>query len=115
MARVKGGKISQKRRKHLLEYTKGFRWGRKSKKRRAREAFFHAKTYAYRDRRNKKRDRRRLWQIQIGAAAKSLDISYSRLIHNLKTKKIEIDRKMLAKLAQSHPEIFQEIVQKSKE
>ncbi|MBI4359420.1 MAG: 50S ribosomal protein L20 [Candidatus Nealsonbacteria bacterium] len=114
MARVKGGKISQKRRKNILRQTKGFRWGRKSKLRLAKEAIFHAGRYAFRDRRAKKREFRRLWQIKIGAAAKSLGFSYSRLQHGLKQKNIEIDRKILSQLAQKHPEIFRQIVETAK-
>ncbi|PIP18217.1 MAG: 50S ribosomal protein L20, partial [Parcubacteria group bacterium CG23_combo_of_CG06-09_8_20_14_all_35_6] len=64
--------------------------------------------------RKKKRDFRRLWQIKIGAAAKNLGTSYSRLIHSLKQKNIEIDRKILAELAEKHMEIFKEIVEKNK-
>jgi len=114
MARVKGGKTRKKRRRNVLKQTKGYRWGRKSKLRQAKEAILHAGRHAYRDRRKKKRDFRRLWQIKIGAAAKDLGISYSRFVHNLKQKNIEIDRKILAELAEKRPEIFKEIVEKSK-
>lgn len=114
MARVKRGKTAHKRRKHLLKYTKGFRWGRKAKYRAAKEALLHAWTYAYRDRRTKKRNFRRLWQQQIGAACKELGISYSKFIYGLKKNKIELDRKILAELARSQPEIFQKIVAKIK-
>lgn len=114
MARVKGGKTSQKRRTHLLKYTRGFRWGRKSKVRAAKEALFHAGTYAFRDRRNKKRDFRRLWQIKIGAAARELGLSYSKLMDGLKKKNILLDRKILAILAEKHPDVFREIVEKVK-
>lgn len=114
MSRVKGGKQSQKRRKNLLEYTKGFRWGGKSKIKRAKEALFHAGTYAFRDRRAKKRDFRALWQIKIGAQSKALGISYSRLIHGLKQKNIALDRKILSQLAEKHPEIFKEIAERTK-
>lgn len=115
MARVKGGVASQKRRKHLLAYTKGFRWGRKSKLRQAKEALFHAGRYAWRDRRAKKRDFRRLWQIKINAAAKTSGLSYSQFIHDLKQKKIGLDRKILSQLAEKYPEIFQEVVKKAQE
>ncbi len=115
MARVKGGVASQKRRKHLLAYTKGFRWGRKSKVRQAKEALFHAGRYAWRDRRAKKRDFRRLWQIKINAAAKTSGLPYNQLIHALKQKKIGLDRKILSQLAEKHPEIFQEVVKKARE
>jgi len=98
----------------LLKYTKGFRWGRKSKLRAAKEALLHAWTYAYRDRRNKKREFRRLWQIQINAACREHGLSYSKFIYGLKQKKIELDRKILATIAQNHPEIFTKIVEEIK-
>lgn len=96
-----------------MEYTKGFRWGGKSKIKRAKEALFHAGKYAFRDRRAKKRDFRALWQIKIGAESRTLGISYSRLIHGLKQKNIILDRKILAQLAEKHPEIFKEVVNQS--
>jgi large subunit ribosomal protein L20 len=111
MARVKGGKISQKRRRHLLAYTKGYRWGRKSKVRRAKEAIFHAFKYAYRDRRNKKRDFKALWQTKISAACQSRGSSYSRFLNNLKKKNILLDRKMLSVMAENYPEIFEAVWQ----
>lgn len=111
MARVKRGTIKTKRRKHILEYTKGFRWGRKNKLRLAREALFHAWTYAYRDRKVKKREKRKLWQIQIGAALKEFGISYSRFIHLLKQNNIQLDRKILASLASQYPNTFKIIVE----
>jgi len=114
VVRVKSGKISHKRREKLLKYTKGFRWGRKSKLRAAKEALLHAWTYAYRDRRNKKREFRRLWQIQINAACREHGLSYSKFIHALKQKKIELDRKVLATIVQKHPEIFTKIVEEIK-
>ena len=98
----------------MLKYTKGFRWGRKSKLRAAKEALLHAWTYAYRDRRNKKREFRRLWQIQINAACREHGLSYSKFIYGLKQKKIELDRKILATIAQNHPEIFTKIVEEIK-
>ncbi len=114
MVRVKRGKIAHKRRKHLLKYAKGFRWGRKTKYRQAKEALYHAWEYAYRDRRTKKRDFRKLWQVQISAACRQADISYNKFIHGLKKKKIELDRKILANLAKNHPQIFEKIVGKVK-
>jgi len=114
MPRVKGGKISQKRRKHLLEYVKGFRWGRKAKVRAAKEALLHAWTYAFRDRKAKKRDFRQLWQIQINAAVRPLGLNYGRFINGLRKNKIGLDRKILSQLAQKQPEIFQQIVEKAK-
>ncbi|TSC75854.1 MAG: 50S ribosomal protein L20 [Parcubacteria group bacterium Gr01-1014_30] len=106
--------MAHKRRKYLLSHVKGFRWGRKAKYRLAKDALLHAWTYSFRDRRTKKRNFRRLWQQQIGAACKQFGISYSKLVHYLKRNKIELDRKILATLAQSHPEIFKKIVEKVK-
>lgn len=114
MVRVKGGKFSQKRRKHLLEHAKGFEFGRKSKYRAAKEALMHAWEYSYRDRKKKKSDFRRLWSIQINAACRPLGLSYSKFIDALKKNKIEIDRKILSQLAQKNPEIFEKIFQKIK-
>ena len=114
MVRVKRGKIAHKRRKHLLKYAKGFRWGRKTKYRQAKEAIYHAWEYAYRDRRTKKRDFRKLWQVQISAACRQLGIFYSKFIYGLKKNKIELDRKILANLARNHPKIFEKIVERVK-
>jgi len=114
MVRVKKGKTAHKRRKRLLKHTKGFRWGRKSKYRSAKEALMHAWTYAYRDRRTKKREFRKLWQIKINAACRKKGLSYSRFIHNLKEKKIELDRKILATLVEDYPKIFEKIVEEVK-
>jgi len=114
MVRVKKGKAAHKRRKHLLKYAKGFRWGRKSKYKLAKDALRHAWSYAYRDRRTKKREFRRLWQIKINAAVRNLGLTYSKFINLLKKNKIEVDRKILAELALNHPEIFEKIVKQVK-
>lgn len=114
MVRVKRGKTAHKRRKRLLKQVKGFKWGRKTKYRQAKEALYHAWTYAYRDRKVKKREFRKLWQIQIGAACRNLGLSYNKFIHQLKEKKIGLDRKILAQLAKEKPEIFKKIVEKTK-
>ncbi len=114
MVRVKRGTIAHKRRKNLLKYAKGFKWGRKSKFRAAKEALMHAWSYAYRDRRRKKREFRTLWQVQINAACRESDLSYSKFIAGLKKNKIELDRKILSQLAKNHPEIFKQIVEKAK-
>lgn len=113
MVRVKRGKTARKRRKNLLKYTKGFRWGRKSKYRLAKEALLHAWSYAFRDRKVKKRERRALWQTKISAACKEHGLSYSKFIHSLKLAKIELDRKILAQLAQEKPEVFKKIVEEA--
>lgn len=114
MVRVKRGKTARKRKKHLLKYTKGFKWGRKSKYRAAKEALLHAWSHAYKERKRKKREFRKLWQTQISAACQNLGISYSKFIFGLKKNKIAIDRKILADLAKSHPKIFEKIVEKVK-
>jgi len=114
MVRVKRGTITHKRRERLLKHTKGFRWGRKSKYRLAKEALFHAWTHAYFDRKKKKRDFRALWQTQINAACRQHGLSYSKFIHGLKENRIEFDRKILAQLAQNQPEIFEKIIEKAK-
>jgi len=114
MVRVKRGKTSHKRRKHLLKHAKGFRWGRKAKYKMAKEAIFHAWRYAYRDRKVKKREFRKLWQIQINAACRQYGIPYNKFIAGLKKNKIELDRKILSGLAQNYPQIFEKIVENVK-
>ncbi len=114
MARVKRGKAAHKKRKRILKQTKGFKWGRKTHYRLAKDALRHAWTHAYRDRKRKKRDFRQLWESQISAACRQHEISYSRFINALKKNKIDLDRKMLSQLAQEHPHIFKKIVEKVK-
>ena len=113
MPRVKRGTTANKRRKNVLKHTKGFRWGRKSKYRLAKQALQKAWTYAYRDRKVKKRDFRRLWQVQISAATKQYGLSYNKFIAGLKKNKIGLDRKILAQLAQEHPEVFKTIIEQA--
>lgn len=114
MVRIKRGTVSLKRRRKVLKQTKGFKWGRKSKERAAKEALLHAYTHTFNDRRKKKGVFRRLWQIKINAAARQNDISYSKLIDLLKKGEIKIDRKILANLAEHKPEVFKEIIEKAK-
>jgi large subunit ribosomal protein L20 len=114
MPRVKRGKTHLKKRKKLLRQVKGYMWGRKSKIKLARVAALKAGVYAYRDRRVKKREARKLWQIQINAASRLHGLNYSKFIHGLKTAKIELDRKILADLAQNHPVVFAKIVEQAK-
>ena len=114
MSRVKRGTMVRKKHKKLLKLTKGYRHGRKNLVKRAREAIFKAGQYAYRDRRAKKRDFRQLWIIQINAACKLNDIKYSTFMNGLKKAKIELDRKILADLAQNEPEEFTKLVEKVK-
>lgn len=114
MPRVKRGTTTRAKHKSLLSKTRGFRHGRKNLVRMARQADQKAGQYAYRDRRAKKRDFRRLWIIQINAACRQNDIKYSTFIKALKDKKIELDRKVLADIAENNPEEFSKIVQKVK-
>jgi len=114
MPRVKRGVMAHKKREKTLKYVKGFKWGRKSKERAAKEALLHAWTHAFKGRKQKKRDFRGLWQIKISAATKSLGLSYSRFIGGLKKFNIELDRKVLSDLAENNPEIFTSVVNVAK-
>jgi large subunit ribosomal protein L20 len=114
MVRIKRGISAHKHRKNVLKDAKGFRWGRSKKYKAAKEALAHAWTYAFRDRKTKKRNFRQLWQIQIGAGCKEQGISYSKFIYALKKNKIELDRKVLSELRKENPEIFKKIVEKVK-
>lgn len=114
MTRVKRGVAAHKRRKKVIKQAKGFKWGRKTKYKLAKDALRHAWTYAYRDRRTKKRDFRRLWQIKINAASRENGLSYSQFIDKLKKANIELDRKILAHLAEKQPEIFKKVIDKIK-
>lgn len=113
MPRVKKGVHALKRRRKVLKQTKGFRHGRKSKERAANEALVHAGTYAFAHRKDKKSDFRKLWNIKINATSRENGLSYSRLIDALKKANIELDRKILADLAQNHPEIFKKIMEQA--
>ncbi len=113
MVRVKRGKISVKKREKILRYTKGFKWGRKSKERLAREALLHAWTHAFEGRKLKKRDFRRLWQTKIKAALNQKGVKYNEFIHCLKSKNINLNRKTLAQLAEFYPKVFEAVIQES--
>lgn len=102
-----------KRRRNVLKQTKGFRFGRKSKERMAREALLHAGTHAYRDRKKKKSTMRQLWNIKINAAVRPAGISYSKFIGQLKKQNIALDRKILSQLAEKHSEIFSKVLEKA--
>ncbi len=114
MTRVKRGVTKHKKRERLLKATKGFKWGRKNKKSVAKEALLHAYSHAFRGRKEKKRNFRRLWNVRINAGARQNDTTYGELIHILKEKNIELDRKVLAGLAKDEPEIFAKIVEEAK-
>ena len=111
MPRVKRSVMHLKKRRTLMRAAKGYRWGRKNIIRLARPAVLKAGAYAYRDRRNKKRAARGLWQIKINAAAREHGLSYSALMGKLKAAKIGLDRKILATLAEHHPQVFAKIVE----
>lgn len=111
MPRVKRGTVAHKKREKILKLTKGYRWGRKSKERAAKEALLHGLSRMFKGRKEKKRDYRRLWQVQLGASAKEHGMKYSQFISALKKKDIKLDRKILADLAQNHPEVFKKIVE----
>jgi large subunit ribosomal protein L20 len=104
--RVKRGVKARKRRKKILKLAKGYRGGRSKLYRSAADAVDKALQYAYRDRRARKRDFRRLWISRINAAARLHDLSYSRFIQGLKRAQVEVDRKILADLAISDPDGF---------
>jgi len=114
MTRVKRGTAHVKRRKNLLEDAKGYRWNRKNLFREAKQAVIKAGSYAYRDRRAKKRTARALWITRINIASRDLGIKYSQLIKNLVERKIEIDRKVLSQMAVENPEIFAKFIEKVK-
>ena len=109
--RVKRGFKSRHRHKKILKLAKGYRGGRSKLFRTAADSVDKALGYAYRDRRARKRDFRRLWIARINAAARMNDLSYSRLIHGLKQANVELDRKVLAELAVSDPQGFARLAQ----
>ncbi len=110
MARVKRGIMTHKRHKKLMKQAKGYRGARSRHYKVAHEAVMHALAYAYRDRRHRKRDFRRLWIMRINAAARLNGTTYSRLVAGMKQAGIEIDRKMLADLAVRDPKAFSDVV-----
>ena len=110
MPRVKRGVNATKHRKNVLKHTKGYRWSRKSKERAAKEALLHAWTHAFAGRKNKKRVFRQLWNVKINAAVRAEGMNYSQFIAALKKKKVMLDRKVLADLAEHEPETFKKVV-----
>ena len=110
MSRVKRGNIARKRRNKILSLAKGFRGGNKNLFRTANQRVMKALCNAYRDRRRRKRDFRRLWIARINAASRINGTTYSKLLNNLKNADIIINRKMLAQLALNEPKCFEEIV-----
>ena len=110
MTRVKKGVHALKRRRSVLKQTKGFRHGLRSKERQAKDALLHAGNYAFAHRKDKKSHNRTLWNIKINAGTRELGMSYSKLIGALKKNKIELDRKILADLAENNPETFKKVL-----
>jgi len=115
VSRVKRSVHARKKRRATLERTKGYRGQAKSSYKRAKEALLKADSYAYRDRRNRKRDFRRLWIVRINAAARQEGMSYSQFMHGLKEAGIEVDRKVLADIAVRDPEMFRRFAEKARE
>ncbi|MCM8780484.1 MAG: 50S ribosomal protein L20 [Candidatus Omnitrophica bacterium] len=114
MAKVKHSVATHKRKKKILYQAEGF-WGDRSKQfQQARRALMHALVYAYRDRRNKKRQFRRLWIIRINAACRQAGITYNRFINGLKKAKVRLDRKILADLAVTDNRAFEKLVEIAK-
>ncbi len=112
--RVKTGFVRRRRHKKLLKQARGFYSGRRKHFRKAKEQLERSLVYAYRDRRQKKRDFRQLWITRINAACRLNDISYSRFIHGLKKANIELDRKILADMAMNDPEAFAKVAEAAK-
>ena len=114
MPRVKTGTVRRARHKKILKMAKGFYSGRRKHFRKAKEAVEHALVYAYRDRRQKKRDFRKLWIIRINAACRLNGLNYSKFMNGLKLAEIELDRKILADMAMNDSESFASLVESAK-
>ncbi|MCF6408727.1 50S ribosomal protein L20 [Pseudalkalibacillus salsuginis] len=115
MPRVKGGYVTRRRRKRVLKLAKGYFGAKHKLFKVAQQQVFKSLRYAYRDRRQKKRDFRKLWITRINAAARLNGISYSRMMHGLKQAGIDVNRKMLAELAINDEKAFSELANKAKD
>jgi large subunit ribosomal protein L20 len=115
MTRVKRSVHARKKRREVLERAKGFRGEANSSYKRAKEAVMKADAYAYRDRRNRKRDFRRLWITRINAAARAEGMTYATFIHGLQQAGVELDRKVLADIAVRDPETFRRFADRARE
>ncbi|MCI8394356.1 MAG: 50S ribosomal protein L20 [Bacilli bacterium] len=115
MARVKGGSVSKNRRRKVLKQAKGYFGSKHRLYKTAQEQLFHSGAYAYRDRKQNKRNFRRLWITRINAACRMNDISYSKFMNGLSIAGIEVNRKMLSELAIDNPTAFQDLVNIAKE
>ncbi len=111
MTRVKRGVVAHKKRERRLKATKGFRWGRSTKEKAAKEALTHAYTHMFRGRKERKRDFRALWNVKINAAIRPLGMNYNQFISALKKKNIKLDRKILAHMAEFEPKVFGKVVE----
>ena len=114
MARTKGGIVSRRRRKKVLKLAKGYFGSKHTIYRTANAQVMKSLSYAYRDRRNKKRDFRKLWITRINAGARLNGLSYNQLMHGLKLANVEINRKMLAELAVNQPDFFANLCAQAK-
>lgn len=110
MPRVKRGILKTKKRRKILRLAKGYTWGRKSKKKLAKDALLHAGVHAYQGRKQKKRDNRRLWQVRVNAAVRKHGLKYGEFVHLLRKRNIELNRKVLSEIAAEHPLVFGKIV-----
>lgn len=110
MTRVKRGVLKTKTRRNLLKQVKGYRFGRSKKEANAMEAMMHAGAYAFAHRRDKKGVNRRLWNVKINASLRAEGLTYSKFIGALKKKNIEVDRKILADLAEHNPDTFKRVL-----
>ena len=115
MSRVKRSAHARKKRRATLARAKGYRGEAHSSYKRAKEALLKADSYAYRDRRNRKRDFRRLWITRINAAARQEGMSYSQFMHGLRLAEVELDRKILADIAVRDPETFRRFAERARE
>src|SRR5918995_4724198 len=115
MSRVKRSVHARKKRRATLARAKGYRGDKHSSYKRAKEALLKADSYAYRDRRNRKRDFRRLWIVRINAAARQEGMSYSQFMHGLREAGIELDRKVLADIAVRDPDTFRRFAERARE
>ncbi|ASM38116.1 50S ribosomal protein L20 [Campylobacter sp. RM12327] len=114
MARVKTGVVRRRRHKKVLKLARGFYSGRRKHFRKAKEQLERSLCYAYRDRRAKKRDFRRLWIVRINAACRLNDISYSKFMNGLRKSGIQLDRKILADMAMNDAAAFSAVVKQAK-
>jgi large subunit ribosomal protein L20 len=113
LPRVKRGKVVRRRHDKIRKRAKGYRAGRRRLYKRAHEAVMRAQAHAYRDRRRRKRDMRRLWITRINAASRQLGTTYGRLIHGLRLAGVELDRKVLADMAVNDPAAFAQVVEQA--